>query len=134
MGLQWRVVNRTTSTRLSGVQYNCRVFMLGRRILLIRPKVALANDGNYREPRSVREAEWGREGLSSSFHLCAPCYRPAARSNTRLYRYFSAWKHPRSLESFSLPQCVVEVTDGAQDSCPFGGARRISGIANDLSP
>jgi NAD+ synthase (glutamine-hydrolysing) len=35
----------------AGVLYNCRVFILDRRIVLIRPKTALANDGNYRETR-----------------------------------------------------------------------------------
>lgn len=34
-----------------GVRYNCRVICLDGRILLIRPKVWLANDGNYREMR-----------------------------------------------------------------------------------
>ena len=34
-----------------GVRYNCRVFVLNRKILLIRPKMALAQDGNYREAR-----------------------------------------------------------------------------------
>jgi len=34
-----------------GVRYNCRVFALNRKILLIRPKLCLANDGNYRETR-----------------------------------------------------------------------------------
>ena len=34
-----------------GVRYNCRVFVLGRKIILIRPKLHLANDGNYRETR-----------------------------------------------------------------------------------
>lgn len=34
-----------------GVRYNCRVFLLNKRILLIRPKLHLANDGNYRETR-----------------------------------------------------------------------------------
>ena len=34
-----------------GVRYNCRVFVLDRKILLIRPKMALAQDGNYREAR-----------------------------------------------------------------------------------
>ena len=34
-----------------GVRYNCRVFALNREILLIRPKMCLANDGNYRETR-----------------------------------------------------------------------------------
>ncbi|BAM83417.1 glutamine-dependent NAD synthetase [Cyanidioschyzon merolae strain 10D] len=33
------------------VAYNCRVLLLNRRILLIRPKLALADDGNYRESR-----------------------------------------------------------------------------------
>ena len=36
---------------LSGVLYNCRIFMYWGEILLIRPKMALANDGNYREAR-----------------------------------------------------------------------------------
>lgn len=34
-----------------GVRYNCRIFMLNGKLLLIRPKLDLANDGNYREPR-----------------------------------------------------------------------------------
>ncbi len=33
------------------VRYNCRVLVVNRRILLIRPKMILADDGNYREPR-----------------------------------------------------------------------------------
>jgi hypothetical protein len=33
------------------VRYNCRVVCLNRKILLIRPKMFLANDGNYRETR-----------------------------------------------------------------------------------
>ena len=31
--------------------YNCRVFILDGQVLLIRPKMAMANDGNYRESR-----------------------------------------------------------------------------------
>ena len=31
-----------------GVRYNCRVFLLAGRILAIRPKQNLADDGNYR--------------------------------------------------------------------------------------
>lgn len=34
-----------------GVRYNCRVLCLNRRIVLIRPKMFLADDGNYRESR-----------------------------------------------------------------------------------
>ena len=33
------------------VRYNCRVFVLGGKILLLRPKLILAADGNYRETR-----------------------------------------------------------------------------------
>lgn len=35
------------------VRYNCRVFVLNSKILLIRPKLCLANDGNYREVRDL---------------------------------------------------------------------------------
>ena len=34
-----------------GVRYNCRVFVLKGKIVLIRPKMFLAEDGNYREGR-----------------------------------------------------------------------------------
>lgn len=34
-----------------GVRYNCRAYCLNGQILLIRPKLYLANDGNYRETR-----------------------------------------------------------------------------------
>lgn len=33
------------------VLYNCRVMVLNKKILLIRPKIMLADNGNYREPR-----------------------------------------------------------------------------------
>jgi predicted amidohydrolase len=33
----------------NNVRYNCRVLCLDRRILFIRPKMTLADDGNYRE-------------------------------------------------------------------------------------
>ena len=33
------------------VRYNCRVIFFNRKILLIRPKMHLAMDGNYREGR-----------------------------------------------------------------------------------
>lgn len=35
----------------AGARYNCRVLVMDRRILLIRPKTALADSGNYRESR-----------------------------------------------------------------------------------
>ena len=36
---------------LNGALYNCRIFVHHGKILGIRPKMALADDGNYREPR-----------------------------------------------------------------------------------
>ncbi|KAI9795215.1 MAG: glutamine-dependent NAD(+) synthetase [Piccolia ochrophora] len=49
--------------RHRNVRYNCRVLLYNRKIILIRPKMWLANDGNYREMRyftswqRVREVE-----------------------------------------------------------------------------
>ncbi len=44
------------------VIYNCRVIIHNRKILLIRPKMWLANDGNYRELRYftpwMKHREW----------------------------------------------------------------------------
>lgn len=34
-----------------GVRYNCRVILHNGHIMLVRPKMHLANDGNYRETR-----------------------------------------------------------------------------------
>lgn len=47
------------------VRYNCRVFILNGRILLIRPKMHLANDGNYRETRWF--TEWKHPGKVEKF-------------------------------------------------------------------
>mmetsp|Transcript_13444 Transcript_13444/g.13504 ORF Transcript_13444/g.13504 Transcript_13444/m.13504 type:complete len:729 (-) Transcript_13444:309-2495(-) len=43
----------------NSVRYNCRVFCLNRQIILIRPKVYLPDDGNYREPRFF--TSWKRQ-------------------------------------------------------------------------
>jgi NAD+ synthase (glutamine-hydrolysing) len=44
-----------------GVRYNCRLFLLNRRVVLIRPKLFLAMDGNYREARWF--TEWKRQDV-----------------------------------------------------------------------
>ncbi|MBP6469012.1 MAG: NAD(+) synthase [Chloroflexi bacterium] len=49
------------------VRYNCRVLVLNGRILLIRPKMILADDGNYREPRWF--APWQRRRTVEAFAL-----------------------------------------------------------------
>ena len=46
----------------NGVRYNCRVFCLNKKILLIRPKMWLADDGNYREERWF--TPWSKDKIS----------------------------------------------------------------------
>jgi NAD+ synthase (glutamine-hydrolysing) len=45
----------------NNVRYNCRVFCLDKKIILIRPKVFMADDGNYRERRYF--TSWKDEGV-----------------------------------------------------------------------
>lgn len=49
------------------VRYNCRVIFLNRKILLIRPKMALANEGNYRELRWF--TPWSRSRQTEEYVL-----------------------------------------------------------------
>lgn len=51
-----------------GVRYNCRVFCLNRKILAIRPKLHLADDGNYRETRWF--TTWKRRNEVEDHALC----------------------------------------------------------------
>lgn len=53
----------------AGVLYNCRVILYNGKILLIRPKLYLANDGNYRETRYF--AGWKHPGIVED-HLLPP--------------------------------------------------------------
>ncbi|QDZ17495.1 glutamine-dependent NAD(+) synthetase [Chloropicon primus] len=53
----------------NGVVYNCRVHVQGRRILLIRPKLFLCDDGNYRESRHF--TRWSKQGETEDFLLPA---------------------------------------------------------------
>lgn len=52
---------------LSGVRYNCQVFCLNQKILMIRPKLWLANDGNYRELRWF--SAWKHRHQIVEYHL-----------------------------------------------------------------
>ncbi|KAJ1882829.1 glutamine-dependent NAD(+) synthetase [Coemansia sp. RSA 1722] len=49
------------------VRYNCRVIVFNGRIALIRPKMYLANDGNYRETRWF--SPWTKKGKMEEFVL-----------------------------------------------------------------
>ncbi|KDN40445.1 glutamine-dependent NAD(+) synthetase with GAT domain-containing protein [Tilletiaria anomala UBC 951] len=52
-----------------GALYNCRILCLDGKILLIRPKMFLANDGNYREMRYFTPWSADRRGQTESFVL-----------------------------------------------------------------
>ncbi|CAD5118597.1 DgyrCDS7283 [Dimorphilus gyrociliatus] len=49
------------------VAYNCRVYFLNKKLLLIRPKLRLCNDGNYREGRWF--TPWMKFRQVEDFHL-----------------------------------------------------------------
>ncbi|XP_077243827.1 glutamine-dependent NAD(+) synthetase-like [Tasmannia lanceolata] len=50
-----------------GVRYNCQVFCLNRKILMIRPKMSLANGGNYGELRWF--SAWKHKDQLTEFQL-----------------------------------------------------------------
>jgi len=52
-----------------GVRYNCRVICYNRRVLLIRPKTAMADNGNYREGRYFTAYTAPSTGGGSERHL-----------------------------------------------------------------
>jgi NAD+ synthase (glutamine-hydrolysing) len=54
-----------------GVRYNCRVFIVKGKISCVRPKRALADDGNYREPRWF--TAWTRSNETELFKVPACC-------------------------------------------------------------
>ncbi|KAF9967030.1 glutamine-dependent NAD(+) synthetase [Mortierella alpina] len=49
------------------VKYNCRIIILNAKILLIRPKMFMANDGNYRELRWF--TPWGKPRVTEEHYL-----------------------------------------------------------------
>ena len=53
--------------RHRNVRYNCRVIFYNKKILLIRPKMHLAQDGNYREMRYF--TPWVRERETEDYYL-----------------------------------------------------------------
>jgi NAD+ synthase (glutamine-hydrolysing) len=61
------------------VRYNCRVFLLNGRVLFMRPKMFLANDGNYRELRYFHA--WRKRGVVEDFYL-PECVRQVCGQRT----------------------------------------------------
>ena len=53
--------------RHKNTRYNCRIIAYNRKIVLIRPKMSLANDGNYREMRYF--TPWLKAGEVEEYYL-----------------------------------------------------------------
>eukprot|EP00026_Physarum_polycephalum_P002922 Phypoly_transcript_02931.p1 GENE.Phypoly_transcript_02931~~Phypoly_transcript_02931.p1 ORF type:complete len:670 (+),score=60.98 Phypoly_transcript_02931:109-2118(+) len=49
------------------VRYNCRIYILNRKVIAIRPKMFLAADGNYRENRWF--TEWSKPRITEEYFL-----------------------------------------------------------------
>lgn len=64
----------------NNVRYNCRVFCLNRKIILIRPKISLADDGNYREKRYF--TSWDYKDKTLHEHLLSDTLRKITKQNT----------------------------------------------------
>jgi len=92
----------------AGVRYNCRVFVLDSRILLVRPKLCLADDGNYREGRYF--AAWAKPFGSALERLALPecvravCGQAAAPFGVALVHTRDARIAAESCEELFTPQ------------------------------
>jgi NAD+ synthase (glutamine-hydrolysing) len=64
----------------NNVRYNCRVFCLNRKIVLIRPKVTLADDGNYREKRFF--TPWDHTETALHDHILSDVLRKVTNQTT----------------------------------------------------
>lgn len=82
-----------------GVAYNCRILILNREVLLIRPKMDLADDGNYREPRWFRA--WNRKRPMEQF--CLPPIVQSCCTNKTAF--------------CPIGQAIVEFNDGVTVGC-----------------
>jgi len=51
-------------------RYNCRAIVLDGKILCLRPKLFLANDGNYREMVSLQKSGMRLRAIQARGHLC----------------------------------------------------------------
>lgn len=82
-----------------GVSYNCRVLLLNQEVVLVRPKMHLADDGNYREPRWFRA--WSRRRAVEELQL--PDVVRAATASGRA--------------TAPIGPAVVECDDGSTVAC-----------------
>lgn len=97
----------------NGVRYNCRVYCLNGRIVLIRPKLVMANDGNYREHRYF--TPWQHRKCIQE-HLISQSLISAIQIGTKKYQDSLRSGDSNSSGNFSKPVIVVA------KSVPFGDA------------
>lgn len=86
-------------------RYNCRVVALDGKILLIRPKIHLCNDGNYRQV--FWQIKW-------------PDSWPAKLMLWREMRFFTPWGRPRHVEDYYLPRIMRDLQGTSK--VPMGDA------------
>lgn len=105
------------------VNYNCRVIIHNGKILLIRPKMWLANDGNY-----VSHDE--------------PSMMAGQLKLQRELRHFTPWSKHRKIEQHSLPGIIRRVTGQVSrgiryrlmlmvDQCSIRGCGHLDGRYRD---
>lgn len=97
--------------------FNCRVIIHNQKILMIRPKMWMANDGNYVS--------------FDVYQSCPPCVCPfpslilltrvthlVHTTYQRELRHFAPWNNHRQVEDHILPSMIRDIT--GQTSVPFG--------------
>ncbi len=84
------------------VRYNCRVIVYNAKIILIRPKLNLAMDANYREGRWF--TAWTKYRY---MHICIYIYTPMITvMSIDLNTNFNS----RETEQFTLPSIISQIT------------------------
>nr|XP_035923653.1 glutamine-dependent NAD(+) synthetase isoform X2 [Halichoerus grypus] len=107
------------------VRYNCRVIFLNRKILLIRPKMALANEGNYRELRWF--TPWSRNRQTEEYFLprmiqdvTKQVLAPFASWSSVVFSAFSLEDSGRPAPRWRLPLLGSQTV--SLETVPFGDA------------
>jgi len=98
-----------------GARYNARVWCYSGAILAIRPKLVLADDGNYREPRWF--TAWNPALSRAPTHTAAPAFSAAAAATASVGPGAAAVvlpsPLPATLAQFGLPAAVTAATGQA---------------------
>jgi len=108
------------------VRYNCRVIFYNRQILLIRPKLYLAMDGNYREMRWF--TPWTKlRSMSACSSPCVPLHPlsvylsffSAHLYNVCLSIHVSLWTHGGVIDSKTYSLSMFFYSTGKQKIFTF---------------